>query len=156
MLAKSRPGQFRIVHQTGSADAARITQAYAEMGLAEAVTVSPFIDDMVEAYQSADLVIARAGALTLAELAIAGRPALLIPLPTAANDHQMRNAAAFAVAGAAVVMPQGTTTVEHLCTELESLLDDRDVRQKMAAAMGLLARPAAAAAVVDRLSKLLT
>ena len=70
----------------------------------------PFIDDMPAAYAAADLVIARAGAMTLAELAILGKPALLIPLPTAADDHQSKNAAAFADAGAARVLPQAGTT----------------------------------------------
>jgi UDP-N-acetylglucosamine--N-acetylmuramyl-(pentapeptide) pyrophosphoryl-undecaprenol N-acetylglucosamine transferase len=155
LLAKSRPGKFTIVHQTGTSDADRVKDAYAEQGLSGQVTVRPFIDDMVSAYRAADLVIARAGALTLAELAIAAVPAILIPLPTAADDHQTRNAAAFAVAGAAVVIPQNQATPEQLATELESLLDDRDVRKKMSAAMTLLSRPAAAAAVVDRLAALL-
>jgi UDP-N-acetylglucosamine--N-acetylmuramyl-(pentapeptide) pyrophosphoryl-undecaprenol N-acetylglucosamine transferase len=155
LLAKSRPGKFTIVHQTGTSDADRVKGAYAEHGLADVVTVRAFIDDMVSAYRDADLVIARAGALTLAELAIAGVPAILIPLPTAADDHQTRNAAAFAVAGAAVVLPQKQATPEQLAGELESLLDDREVRKKMSAAMTLLARPAAAASVVDRLAALL-
>jgi UDP-N-acetylglucosamine--N-acetylmuramyl-(pentapeptide) pyrophosphoryl-undecaprenol N-acetylglucosamine transferase len=154
-LTKSRPGGFTIVHQAGAADADRVKEAYAQQGLGDRVTVRPFIDDMVAAYAAADLAIARAGALTLAELAIAGLPAVLIPLPTAADDHQTRNAAAFAVAGAAVVVPQNSTSPEQLASELEALLDDREVRKKMAAAMKMLARPTAAAAVVDRLAALM-
>ncbi|HEY0707939.1 MAG TPA: undecaprenyldiphospho-muramoylpentapeptide beta-N-acetylglucosaminyltransferase [Polyangia bacterium] len=143
-----------IVHQAGTADLERVTAAYAVLGLADRVRVVPFIDDMVAAYKAADLVIARAGALTLAELAIAGRPAVLIPLPTAADDHQSKNAADFAARGAALVLAQGTTTGDALAAELARLLDDDVRRGQMAAAMAGLAHPRAAAAVVDALQEL--
>jgi UDP-N-acetylglucosamine--N-acetylmuramyl-(pentapeptide) pyrophosphoryl-undecaprenol N-acetylglucosamine transferase len=152
ILGKTQP--LSIVHQTGTRDAERVEQAYAELGLTADVTVRPFIDDMVAAYAAADLVIARAGALTLAELAIAGRPAILIPLPTAADDHQSKNAADFARAGAALVLPQTTTTPADLATALSTLLADPARRAQMSAAMTGLARPGAAAAVVDHLGKL--
>jgi UDP-N-acetylglucosamine--N-acetylmuramyl-(pentapeptide) pyrophosphoryl-undecaprenol N-acetylglucosamine transferase len=84
---------FSLVHQTGSTDVERIQECYRALGLVEHVVVKAFIEDMATAYAEADLVVARAGALTLAELAIAGRPAILIPLPTAADDHQRKNAA---------------------------------------------------------------
>jgi UDP-N-acetylglucosamine--N-acetylmuramyl-(pentapeptide) pyrophosphoryl-undecaprenol N-acetylglucosamine transferase len=153
-LGPLRP--LHIVHQTGSSDAERVQKAYAELGLGGQLVaeVRPFIDDMVAAYRDADVVIARAGALTLAELAIAGRPALLIPLPTATDDHQSKNAAAFAQSGAAVVLPQADTTAETLAAELAALLDKPSRRAQMAAAMTTLARPGAAAAVVDHLGKL--
>ena len=83
---------FTLVHQTGSADLQRLTERYLAQGLGGKVTATAFIDDMAAAYAQADLVVARAGALTLAELAIAGRPAMLVPLPTAADDHQSKNA----------------------------------------------------------------
>ena len=101
---------FALVHQTGSADLDRIQECYRMLGLAEHVIVKAFIEDMASAYAEADLVVARAGALTLAELAIAGRPAILIRLPTAADDHQRKNAAQFASAGAALVLDQGAAT----------------------------------------------
>jgi UDP-N-acetylglucosamine--N-acetylmuramyl-(pentapeptide) pyrophosphoryl-undecaprenol N-acetylglucosamine transferase len=116
--------------------------------------VRPFIDDMATEYHRASLVVARAGALTLAELAIAGRPALLIPLPTAADDHQSKNAARFAQAGAAIVLDQRTVTGAELAQLLGDLLADSGRRQSMAAAMRSLARPNAAADIVDRLKRL--
>jgi UDP-N-acetylglucosamine--N-acetylmuramyl-(pentapeptide) pyrophosphoryl-undecaprenol N-acetylglucosamine transferase len=77
---------------TGNADLDRIQKRYHDLGLGERVVLRTFIDDMATAYAESDLVVARAGALTLAELAIAGKPAILIPLPTAADDHQRKNA----------------------------------------------------------------
>jgi UDP-N-acetylglucosamine--N-acetylmuramyl-(pentapeptide) pyrophosphoryl-undecaprenol N-acetylglucosamine transferase len=110
---------------------------------------------MATEYHRASLVVARAGALTLAELAIAGRPAILIPLPTAADDHQSKNAARFARAGAAIVLNQQTVTGVQLAQLLGDLLADSGRRQAMAAAMRSLARPMAAAEIVDRLEKLM-
>jgi UDP-N-acetylglucosamine--N-acetylmuramyl-(pentapeptide) pyrophosphoryl-undecaprenol N-acetylglucosamine transferase len=126
------------------------------MGVAARIEVRPFIDDMATAYHGASLVIARAGALTLAELAIAGRPAILIPLPTAADDHQSKNAARFAAANAAVVLNQRTATGAELAQLLSDLLADSGRRLAMAAAMRSLARPKAAADVVDRLESLMS
>jgi UDP-N-acetylglucosamine--N-acetylmuramyl-(pentapeptide) pyrophosphoryl-undecaprenol N-acetylglucosamine transferase len=74
----------------------------------------PFIDDMAAAYQWADLVICRAGALTIAELAVTGTPAVLVPLPHAIDDHQTHNARALANAGAALLVPQTQLTPEYL------------------------------------------
>ena len=145
---------FALVHQTGSADLERIQEGYRTLGLAERVVVKAFIDDMASAYAEADIVVARAGALTLAELAIAGRPAILIPLPTAADDHQRKNAAQFASAGAALVLDQGTASGKVLATAIAGLAKDRAKRAEMGAAMHGLARPQAAQAIVDRLEAL--
>jgi UDP-N-acetylglucosamine--N-acetylmuramyl-(pentapeptide) pyrophosphoryl-undecaprenol N-acetylglucosamine transferase len=145
---------FTLVHQTGSADLERIQARYRELGLAERVAVKAFIEDMAFAYAEADLVVARAGALTLAELAIAGKPAILIPLPTAADDHQRKNAAQFASAGAALVLDQGTARARDLAAAITSLAQDGAKRATMGAAMRGLARPQAAQAIVDRLETL--
>jgi UDP-N-acetylglucosamine--N-acetylmuramyl-(pentapeptide) pyrophosphoryl-undecaprenol N-acetylglucosamine transferase len=145
---------FALVHQTGSADLDRISARYRELGLAERVVVKAFINDMATAYAEADLVVGRAGALTLAELAIAGRPAILIPLPTAADDHQRKNAARFASAGAALVLNQGTARAEDLAVAIAELADDPARRAEMALAMRDLARPQAAQAIVDHLEAL--
>ena len=145
---------FALVHQTGSADLARIQECYRTLGLADHVIVKAFIEDMASAYAEADLVVARAGALTLAELAIAGRPAILIPLPTAADDHQRKNAAQFASAGAALVLDQGGASGKDLATAIAGLAKDRAKRADMGAAMRALARPQAAQAIVDRLEAL--
>jgi UDP-N-acetylglucosamine--N-acetylmuramyl-(pentapeptide) pyrophosphoryl-undecaprenol N-acetylglucosamine transferase len=145
---------FSLVHQTGAADLERIEQRYRESGLADRVVAKAFIEDMASAYAEADLVVARAGALTLAELAIAGRPAILIPLPTAADDHQRKNAAHFASAGAALVLDQGTARAEDLATAMAGLAKDGAKRAAMGAAMRGLARPQAAQTIVDSLQAL--
>jgi UDP-N-acetylglucosamine--N-acetylmuramyl-(pentapeptide) pyrophosphoryl-undecaprenol N-acetylglucosamine transferase len=145
-----------LVHQTGPGDLDRCSERYRALGLADRVDVRPFIDEMAAEYHRASLVIARAGALTLAELAIAGRPAILIPLPTATDDHQSKNAARFAAANAAIVLNQRTATGAELAQLLSDLLADSGRRQSMAAAMRSLARPKAAADVVDRLESLMS
>jgi UDP-N-acetylglucosamine--N-acetylmuramyl-(pentapeptide) pyrophosphoryl-undecaprenol N-acetylglucosamine transferase len=133
-----------------------VSAAFARIGrAAEHIQVRPFIDDMPAAYGAADLVIARAGAMTLAELAILGKPALLIPLPTAADDHQSKNAAAFAEAGAALVVPQAGTTGEQLAALVSDLLADPPRRAAMAQAMTSRARPSAAKDIVDQLQALI-
>ena len=145
---------FALAHQTGSADLERIQERYRTLGLDGRVVVKAFIEDMATAYAEADIVVARAGALTLAELAIAGRPAILIPLPTAADDHQRKNAAQFASAGAALVLDQGAARAEDLAAAIAGLAKDGAKRADMGAAMRGLARPQAAQAIVDRLEAL--
>jgi UDP-N-acetylglucosamine--N-acetylmuramyl-(pentapeptide) pyrophosphoryl-undecaprenol N-acetylglucosamine transferase len=153
ILAKNGPLPG-LVHQSGATDQDRCSQRYCTLGVANRAEVRVFIDDMAAAYHRASLVIARAGALTLAELAIAGRPAILIPLPTATDDHQSKNAARFAEAGAAIVLNQRTATGAELAQLLADLLADAGRRQAMATAMRSLARPNAAADIVDRLERL--
>jgi UDP-N-acetylglucosamine--N-acetylmuramyl-(pentapeptide) pyrophosphoryl-undecaprenol N-acetylglucosamine transferase len=145
-----------LVHQTGPADADRCAERYRALGLDRdgRVTARPFIEDMAAALSAAALVVGRAGALTLAELAIVGRPAVLIPLPTAADDHQTRNAAAFADAAAAVVLPQHDATPAGLADLIAGLFADVARREGMARAMTALGRPAAAREIVDRLEGL--
>lgn len=146
-----------LVHQTGTADLDRCVERYRALGLAERVAVRPFIEDMAGALGDAALVLGRAGALTLAELAIVGRPAVLVPLPTAADDHQTRNAEAFARAGAALVVPQAGATADggtSLAELLGNLLADGPRRAAMAAGMTALGRPRAAAEVVNELTVL--
>ncbi|HET6151187.1 MAG TPA: undecaprenyldiphospho-muramoylpentapeptide beta-N-acetylglucosaminyltransferase [Polyangia bacterium] len=146
----------RIVHQTGPTDFERTRASYAALGdaVAAAVDVRPYIDDMPAALAQASLVIGRAGALTLAELAIVGRPAILIPLPTAADDHQTENARELAQAGAALVLRQTDATPGALGDLVVALLSDQPRRAAMARAMAGLGRPGAARAIVDELEKL--
>ena len=143
----------RIVHQTGASDENRVRQMYADRGLADRVEIRPFIDDMPAALGAASLVVARAGALTLAELAIVGRPAILIPLPTAADDHQNHNAAEFARAGAAVIADQRRTTPEALARMIVDLGADPERLAGMSRAMTGLGRPGAAREIVDELER---
>ncbi|MDX1499554.1 MAG: UDP-N-acetylglucosamine--N-acetylmuramyl-(pentapeptide) pyrophosphoryl-undecaprenol N-acetylglucosamine transferase, partial [Woeseiaceae bacterium] len=128
-----------VRHQCGSrtADAARA--AYGEHGL-EAELV-PFIDDMAGAYAWADLVVCRAGALTVAELCAAGLPALFVPYPAAVDDHQTANARPMADAGAAVIIDESRLTAEVLAVELERWLGDRQRLAERAAAARRLAQP---------------
>ncbi len=143
----------QIVHQAGPADADRVRAAYADHAI-DAVTVHPFIEDMATAYAAADLVIARAGALTLAELSVVARPAILIPLPTATDNHQMRNAQSFADAGAALIVNQDSATPESLATAIADLMANAARRAGMAVAMYGLARPRAAQDIANRLEEM--
>jgi UDP-N-acetylglucosamine--N-acetylmuramyl-(pentapeptide) pyrophosphoryl-undecaprenol N-acetylglucosamine transferase len=141
-----------ILHQTGAAELDRIRARYAELQVA--CDARAFIDDMADAYRKADLVVARAGALTLAELALARKPAILIPLPTAADDHQTQNAQEFALRGAALVLQQRSTTPHELAHKIHHILANAATRTQMASAMGTLARPRATLDIVDRLQRL--
>ena len=142
----------KLLHQSGEKDRADLQRRYAEAGVA--VDVRAFIDDMGAAYRDAAVVIARAGASTLAELTLVGKPALLIPLPTAADDHQTVNARELADAGAAQLLPQATTTAESLATALRALLDDEVARDRMKQASLALAHPHAHEEIADALESL--
>ena len=120
---------FSVVHQTGEADYQKVRDVYA--GLKVKADVQPFITDMEKAYQSADLVICRAGALTVTEVAMIGRPAIFIPLPSAADNHQEINARALADAGAAEIILQARLTPKGLAGDIKRLTGDRANLQKM-------------------------
>lgn len=115
------------------------------------VQVSEFLDPIAEAYSVADLVIGRAGAMTLAELCAWGIPAILIPLPSAAADHQTHNARALAEAGAAVLLPQSELSPDRLGRELHALLADTAGRRAMGARALARGRPDAARQIVSHL-----
>lgn len=121
MLATVKP-QLAITHQTGEADHARVAAAYAEAGIS--ATVVPFLYDMPTALRAADLVVARAGAMTIAELTVCGKPAILIPLPTAIYNHQLRNAEVMAKAGGAVLLPQAELTGAGLAHAITDILGE--------------------------------
>src|SRR5262249_27620259 len=136
-----------IVHQTGKDDAAKVAGAYRAAGVA--ADVRPFIDDMAAEYARADLVVARAGATPVAEPAILGRPAILIPYPFAADNHQETNARALVDAGAALVFRQADLTSGTLAKTIRELMDFPDRLARMQSAMKSLGRPDAAKAIVD-------
>lgn len=138
-----------VLHQTGAAMRDEVESRYRELGVdADVVT---FVEDMAKAYASASLVIARAGATTLAEICAIGRPTILVPYPHAADDHQTRNAAALERAGAAVTIRQRDLSADRLASEAGRLLDDPTARKDMAEAARRHGRPDAAAAIVDDL-----
>lgn len=142
------PGELAIVHQTGQADEASVRDGYRQAGLP--ADVHAFLDDMPARMAAADLVVCRAGATTLAEITAAGRAAVLIPLPSATDDHQRRNAAALGEAGAAEVLDQDGLTPQRLAAVIAALLADDSRRAAMAAAARTLARPDAAERIADR------
>jgi UDP-N-acetylglucosamine--N-acetylmuramyl-(pentapeptide) pyrophosphoryl-undecaprenol N-acetylglucosamine transferase len=141
-----------ITHQTGERDLARVRAGYAGAGCP--AVVEPFFHDMPARMSAADVVVSRAGASTLAELTILGKPMVLVPLPTAADDHQRKNAATLAGAGAAEVIEERALDGQRMAATLLALASDADRRQRMAAAARALGRPDAAARVVDRLEQL--
>jgi UDP-N-acetylglucosamine--N-acetylmuramyl-(pentapeptide) pyrophosphoryl-undecaprenol N-acetylglucosamine transferase len=146
-------GRLEITHQTGERDLAFVHDGYRRAGLP--VRVEPFLYEMDREMTAADLVVSRAGATTLAELAAAGRPAILVPLPTATDDHQRKNAEATARAGAAEVIDQSELTGERLAARIVALAADGPTRAAMASAAQRLARPDAAKVIVDRLFELI-
>lgn len=145
-LAAAEP-PIDLVHQTGERDAGTVRAAYGRIGWR--ARVEPFLDRMDEEMAAADLVVSRAGATTLAEITAAGRPAVLVPLPTATDDHQRKNAEALARLGAAEVIEQRELTGARLAASVLALLDDPDRRRAMAEASRRAAHPEAAHVIVD-------
>ena len=125
-----------------------VRAAYRQAGLQ--ADVEPFLYDMGRRLRPADLIVCRAGATTLAEITAAGKAAILIPLPTATDDHQRKNAEALASAGAAEVLLQSDATGAVLAQRIDRLMRDSAARERMAAAARALARPDAARVIVDR------
>ena len=141
-LLEGVPG-LTIVHQSGPRMLEQTRAEYAASGADPARwRVEAFLTDMPSEYAAADLVLARSGS-TIAELCAAGKPSVLVPLPTAADDHQRKNAEVLAGAGAAMMLLQQDATPEALEQMLEDLLLDGDRRRRMAEAAKSLARPGA-------------
>lgn len=140
--------RVHVTHQTGPRDVELVRTAYAQAGLT--ATVEPYFYDMARQLAEADLVVCRAGATTLAELAASGRPAILIPLPTATDDHQRKNAEAVASTGAAEVLLQADASPARVAERILALADDARLRSRMSEAARRLARPDAAKVIVDR------
>jgi UDP-N-acetylglucosamine--N-acetylmuramyl-(pentapeptide) pyrophosphoryl-undecaprenol N-acetylglucosamine transferase len=144
----AHPGGMAITHQTGERDLELVSDGYSRAGLR--ARVEPFLYAMDREVSAADLVVCRAGATTLAELTAAGRPALLVPLPTAADDHQRKNAAVLASAGAAEVMEQKRMTGALLAERITALIGDEARLIAMALAARRLAKPEAAMVIADK------
>ncbi|HVF29802.1 MAG TPA: undecaprenyldiphospho-muramoylpentapeptide beta-N-acetylglucosaminyltransferase [Pyrinomonadaceae bacterium] len=144
---------LEVTHQTGEADYERIRSAYAEANFTDA-DVRPYISDMVAQFAESDLIICRAGATTCAELAAAGKASMMVPLPTAADDHQRKNAEAMAKAGASRMILQKDLTGETLAKEIASLIASPDTIAGMEQSAKKLARANAAEATVDLIEEL--
>ena len=150
-LVEAAPGLV-LIHQTGEKDYVEAQAAYLKHMIA--AEVSPFIDDMPGAFARADLLLCRSGASTVAEITAAGKPAVFVPLPTAADDHQLRNAEVLVAGNAARLLPQAELTGERLVAEISSLLYDRALLDNMATAARGFAHPNAAARIAEMASRL--
>jgi UDP-N-acetylglucosamine--N-acetylmuramyl-(pentapeptide) pyrophosphoryl-undecaprenol N-acetylglucosamine transferase len=152
-LPKLDPSRIEIVHQTGEADRDRVEAAYA--GTALQAEVIAFERDMPSRYRWADLVLCRAGAISVAELALAGRASLLVPLAHVGGGEQLANARELEKVGAARVLDSRALSAEGLVKELESLLEDPDRLRRMGENASKLARPEASDRIIEECRSLL-
>jgi len=150
-LVAAAPG-LEITHQTGERDLDMVRDGYRRAGVQ--ARVEPFLYAIDREMKAADLIVCRAGATTLAELTAAGRPSILIPLPTATDDHQRKNAEALVVKGAARMIEQGSLTGDVLASEIVALAGNDAERTAMSAAARRTAKPDAAKVIVDRILEL--
>ncbi|MEN8200283.1 MAG: undecaprenyldiphospho-muramoylpentapeptide beta-N-acetylglucosaminyltransferase [Thermodesulfobacteriota bacterium] len=138
---------LRVIHQTGVDDAEMVERAYEKNNIR--ATVVPFIEDMAAAYRAADLLVSRAGATTLAELAVLGKPAILIPYPYAADQHQEKNGDFYVQGGGALMFREGDLSAEILGEQIVQLASDNERLGRMAEAMRRCAFPEAADRILD-------
>jgi UDP-N-acetylglucosamine--N-acetylmuramyl-(pentapeptide) pyrophosphoryl-undecaprenol N-acetylglucosamine transferase len=144
--------RLRITHQTGERDYNEVQSAYARAGVQ--AQVSAFIDDMPAAFAGADLLLCRSGASTVAEITAAGKPAIFVPFPRAADDHQRRNAEAIAQGGAAVLVPQAELTPERLTQVVTELFAHPERLKEMAERARALSHHDAAGRVARMVAEL--
>ncbi len=152
-LAAGSPA-LRFVHQTGERDVEMVRSGYRQAGIQ--ADVEPFLYDMGRRLAVADLIVCRAGSTTLAEITAVGKAAILIPLPTATDDHQRRNAEALAVNGAGELLLQRDMSAAVLASRLLALAGDPARRRRMGTAARTMAKPNAASVIVDRALALAT
>ncbi|HKT68177.1 MAG TPA: undecaprenyldiphospho-muramoylpentapeptide beta-N-acetylglucosaminyltransferase [Terriglobales bacterium] len=150
-LQEQIPG-LHIIHQTGERDYNEAQRAYLRAGIS--AEVYPFIDDMPGVFARADLLVCRSGASTVAEVTAAGRPAIFVPFPKAADDHQLRNAEALVGSGAAELVVEAELSSERLVQKLKLLLNDRARLLRMAEAARSLAHPRAAQEIAELAARL--
>lgn len=150
-IARAGATDLRVIHQAGAADTPRLKARYAEAGVQ--AEVAPYLADMGRAYAAADVAIARAGASTCFELCLCTVPALLIPLPSAMNDHQTLNARMLVEKGGALAYAQKTMTDQDLVNALLQMRSDPEILSAMRTALAALADPAADDRVADRLEQ---
>ncbi len=149
---ESERARLRIIHQTGERDYNAVRQAYQDRGFT--ADVRTFIEDMPGTFAQSDLVISRAGATAVAEMAAAGKAAVLIPFPAAADQHQLENARVMERAGAARVVEQKDLTPERLVAAILELLRDTEKLARMEQNARGRAKPDAAARIADLVEKL--
>src|ERR1700730_14958998 len=152
-LSAKAPG-LHIIHQTGQRDYERVLGAYQQSGMS--AEVHKFIDDMPGTFGRADLLVCRSGASTFAEIAAAANPAIFVPFPAAADDHQNVNARALERAGAAIVVEESNLDAAYLVDTIAALIPDQGRLRSMSAAAKSLAHPKAVqeiAAMVAQLAR---
>ncbi|HDR90764.1 MAG TPA: UDP-N-acetylglucosamine--N-acetylmuramyl-(pentapeptide) pyrophosphoryl-undecaprenol N-acetylglucosamine transferase, partial [candidate division Zixibacteria bacterium] len=147
------PEKVQMLWQTGQSKFDDVRDALGDVP--KNVVLKPFIRPMWEAYRSADIVVARCGALTLSEISIFGLPGILVPYPFAAADHQRLNALSFAKAGASMVLSDEEISGNSLAKALQELIKDEKKREKMARASRELGRPSALNEIVITIEKIL-
>jgi UDP-N-acetylglucosamine--N-acetylmuramyl-(pentapeptide) pyrophosphoryl-undecaprenol N-acetylglucosamine transferase len=145
------PG-IHIIHQTGQRDYDRVLAAYAQSGIA--VEVYKFIDDMPGTFERADLLVCRSGASTVGEITAAGKPAIFVPFPAAADDHQNVNARALERAGAAVVVEESNLDAAYLVDTIAALIGDAARLRTMSVAAKSLAHPKAVEEIAEMVREL--
>jgi UDP-N-acetylglucosamine--N-acetylmuramyl-(pentapeptide) pyrophosphoryl-undecaprenol N-acetylglucosamine transferase len=150
-LAAATP-RVAITHQTGERDLEVVRDGYRRAGLE--ARVEPFLFTMDREMKSADVVVCRSGATTLAELTAARRASILVPFPGATDDHQRKNAEVLVKQGAARMVEQRELTGDRLSTEILALATNADMRRQIAEAAGRLAKPDAARVIVDKVLEL--
>jgi UDP-N-acetylglucosamine--N-acetylmuramyl-(pentapeptide) pyrophosphoryl-undecaprenol N-acetylglucosamine transferase len=146
-LLSPKKDLLSIVHQTGSHDYNEVHPAYQQRGFS--AEVAPFISNMSERFAQADLIVCRSGAITVAEIAAAGRAALFIPFGAATDSHQLRNAQEMVKAGAARLIVETELTGARLAQEITTLLDAPQTLTELGAQARKLARPNAARDIVN-------
>ena len=144
--------RLHVSHQARAEDAARVTRAYADAGIA--ADVQPFFTDVPERIAWAQLVISRSGASSLADITVIGRPSILIPYAAATGDHQTANAQALAETGAALIHPESVLDAPGLTRDIRAILNDPARAAQMAAAALFLARPDAARRLYDLVTEI--
>jgi UDP-N-acetylglucosamine--N-acetylmuramyl-(pentapeptide) pyrophosphoryl-undecaprenol N-acetylglucosamine transferase len=143
---------LRVIHQTGERDYNDVQSAYSRSGIE--AEVSAFIDNMPQAFARADLLICRSGASTVAEVTAARKPAIFVPFPQAADDHQRRNAEAIAQGGAALLIPQPELTAQRLAQTIVELMADRGRLHEMSERARALSHHDAAGRVARMVAEL--
>ncbi len=147
----ARAGGLQVLHLSGGRDYGEILAGYAGAGVR--ASVFPYLKEMQWAYAAADLAVCRCGAMTLTELALAGLPSVLVPLPGAADDHQRANAGLFERAGAAIVRREAALDAVDLAEDVLAMREGRDKLGLMGAAARSLARPTAAGDLADLIQR---
>lgn len=152
-ILKERGKALNVIHQTGETDHKEVVEAYGREGVKG--DILPFIEDAGRTYAKADLVISRAGAMTVSELAVLGKPSILIPYPHAANRHQETNAQMLVKAGGAEMIIEETLSGQRLAESLMKYMDNRPVLIEMGQKARKVGRGDAAGVIVDQLMEMI-